>query len=221
MYLAYFDQVTTLHKLLQACHRLLVRTAERSGDVSGAVLEGAVASFGTAKTAAEKSHSVGHTDDFMKISLEMNGITDPSTTTSLSATPSPAFMMLDLDMLSRGDSAGIEVEDVVSKEERKEEMDSGSVGVFSETVLAFVRDHLVSKPLLMAIAAVDEERKGDGNGSVGGEQIQEGFLLLCEVRCCEVPNFYFYRRHGTRSSMCEGLIVGSCFSVLIVFHGLG
>ena len=49
-------------------------------------------------------------------------------------------------------------------------------GIFLENVLAFVRDHLVSKPLLMTVAASAER-----DGEPGGDGVQEGFLLLCEV----------------------------------------
>lgn len=56
-------------------------------------------------------------------------------------------------------------------------------GVFLEKVLAFVRDHLVSKPLLMTVAA-SAEREGEA----GGDGVQEGFLLLCEV------SVFYHRR---------------------------
>ena len=56
-----------------------------------------------------------------------------------------------------------------------------AMGNFLEEVLAFVRDHLVSRPLVMAVAAA-AERGANGKGESEDKIIQQGFLLLCEVR---------------------------------------
>lgn len=55
--------------------------------------------------------------------------------------------------------------------------DVGMVGKFVGNLLSFVKGHLISKPLVMAVAAAAEQ-EGHGNA----EGIQEGFLMLCEVR---------------------------------------
>lgn len=85
-----------------------------------------------------------------------------------------SFMTLDLKSLTKGEGSTVPMK---------------RPGPLIEKMLSFVRDHLVSKPLLMTVAAAAER------SDVEDEGVQEGFLLLCEVK--------------TRCHMC------TCSSLLI------
>lgn len=151
----------TLVGLVQACHRLSVNTAERFGDLSEQSLKDALECFGQEpRSAADKLY-------YLKLSLDQESTGGGSSTSPDSSLP--VFMTMDLQSLSEnfGD-AGVNAKNV-----------AGGMGIFVEQLLAFVRDHLVSRPLVMAVAAA-AERSADGKGE--DEGIQEGFLLLCEVR---------------------------------------
>eukprot|EP00752_Nemacystus_decipiens_P002133 g2034.t1 len=155
-------QVRTLVGLVQTCHRLSVSTAERSGKLSGQSLEDAVECF--AQDSGD--HEAGKVD-YLQLPLwqppEVIGATKNPRT--------PPFMMMDLGALSVAPGGG--------DAEGDKKVSSEVMGKFLEEVLAFVRDHLVSKPLLMAVAAA-AERGANGKGETEDEEIQEGFLLLCE-----------------------------------------
>ncbi|CAM9932769.1 unnamed protein product, partial [Ectocarpus sp. 13 AM-2016] len=152
-------QVRTLVGLVQACHRLSVSAAERSGSLSGQALDEAVECFVEHSAANEKGEDQSKAD-YLKLPLVQQ---EPARDKKAS---SPAFMTMDLRALCEEDSKhGAE----------KERMTEN----FLESVLSFVRDHLVSRPLVMAVAAA-AERGADGKGLSEDEGIQEGFLLLCE-----------------------------------------
>lgn len=148
--------------LVQACHRLSVSTAESSGKLSGHSLEDAVERF-----TQDSANDEAATADYLMLPLEQH---QEATGGSKSTPPPAAFMTMDLRALSGvpGDAEG-------TKEPEKTGM-----GGFLEEMLAFVRDHLVSRPLVMAVAAA-AERGANGKGESEDEGIQEGFLLLCEV----------------------------------------
>ncbi|CBJ49062.1 conserved unknown protein [Ectocarpus siliculosus] len=146
-------QVRTLVGLVQACHRLSVSAAERSGSLSGQALDEAVECFVEDSAASEKGEDQLKTD-YLQLPLVQQ---EPARDKKAS---SPAFMTMDLRALSEEDSKYM-------------------AGNFLELVLSFVRDHLVSRPLVMAVAAA-AERGADGKGLSEDEGIQEGFLLLCE-----------------------------------------
>lgn len=160
-------KVKTLVGLVQTCHRLSVSTAERSGKLSGQSLEDIVGCF--AQDSADDDEE-GRKVDYLQLSLEQS----QETTGNAKNTPAPAFMTMNLRALSGipgdGDAEGA-----------KEKAAREGMGSFLEELLAFVRDHLVSRPLLMAVTAA-AERGANGKGESRDEGIQEGFLLLCEVR---------------------------------------
>lgn len=152
----------TLVGLVQACHRLSVSAAERSGSLSGQALDEAVECFieDPAVTEGEAGRP-----DYLQLPLVQQ---EPAGNKKAS---SPVFMTMDLRALSEGSR----------KHDADADNEEGMAGSFLELVLSFVRDHLVSRPLVMAVAAA-AERGADGKGENGDEGIQEGFLLLCEVR---------------------------------------
>lgn len=153
--------------LVQTCHRLSVSTAERSGKLSGQSLKDAIDCFAQDLADGEEGKV-----DYLHLSLERPREAAGNTKN----TAAPAFMTMDLRSLSDvhvpGDAAG-------AKKKAAREGKGG--GKFLEEVLVFVRDHLVSRPLLMAVAAA-AERGANGKGEIEGAGIQEGFLLLCMVR---------------------------------------
>ncbi|CAM9175365.1 unnamed protein product [Ectocarpus sp. 12 AP-2014] len=153
-------QVRTLVGLVQACHRLSVSAAERSGSLSGQALDEVVECFVEDSAANEKGEDQSKAD-YLKLPLVQQ---EPARDKKAS---SPAFMTMDLRALCK--------EDGIHDAEKEE----GMTGIFLESVLSFVRDHLVSRPLVMAVAAA-AERGADGKGSSEDAGIQEGFLLLCE-----------------------------------------
>ncbi|CAM9381439.1 unnamed protein product [Ectocarpus fasciculatus] len=155
-------QVRTLVGLVQACHRLSVSAAERSGSISGQALDEAVECFVEDAAATAEGEDQVKTD-YLQLPLVQRELARDKKTSS------PAFMTMDLRALSEEDSKG----DINGENEK------GMVGIFLESVLSFVRDHLVSRPLVMAVAAA-AERGADGKGESEDEGIQEGFLLLCE-----------------------------------------
>ncbi|CAM9439904.1 unnamed protein product [Ectocarpus sp. 6 AP-2014] len=146
-------QVRTLVGLVQACHRMSVSAAERSGSLSGQALDEAVECFVGDAAANEKGEDQLKTDYLQLPLVQQEPARDKKAST-------PAFMTMDLRALSEEDSKHM-------------------AGNFLELVLSFVRDHLVSRPLVMAVAAA-AERGADGKGLSEDEGIQEGFLLLCE-----------------------------------------
>lgn len=108
--------------------------------------------------------------DYLKLPLDQSSTGDDQ---NVSPDPAaPAFMTMDLQALS---------EDSDADKAKTKHTAENVMGKFLEEILAFVRDHLVSRPLLMVVAAA-AERSADGKGE--DEGIQEGFLLLCEVRWC-------------------------------------
>lgn len=167
--------------LVQACHRLSVSNAERSGKLSGQSLEDAVDWF-TQDLANDEEGKV----DYLKLSLEQH----QEASGRAKNAPAPAFMTMDLRALSNvsGDANG------AKKKDQTEGM-----GNFLEKVLTFVRDHMASRPMLMAVAAA-AERGANKKGESEDEGIQEGFLLLCEVRLYVLNPVWFGGRAyiGTR-----------------------
>lgn len=135
--------------------------AERSVSLSGHALDQAVECFVKDSAANEKGEDQSKTDYLQLPLAQQEPVLDKKAS-------SPAFMTLDLRALA--------------EEDRKHdaEKEQGMAGKFLESVLSFVRDHLVSRPLVMAVAAA-AERGADGKGLSEDEGIQEGFLLLCEV----------------------------------------
>lgn len=117
--------------------------------------------------------SDGDQVDYLKLPLDQESTGDDKNASSGST--APAFMIMDLQALWE-DSGGNDAKTTGTAEK--------VMGNFLEEILTFVRDHLVSRPLLTVVAAA-AERSADGKGD--DEGIQEGFLLLCEVRscCCE------------------------------------
>lgn len=156
------SQVRTLVGLVQACHRLSVNSAERSGDLHGHPLEDAVESFG------QDLPSERDKLDYLKLPLKRKSTGGDNNASE--------FMTMDLQALSvdTGDDGTKDVDEVMGK--------------FLTGLLTFVRDHLMSRPLLMAVAAA-AERSADGKGE--DEGIQEGFLLLCEVGGAETRKLFF------------------------------
>lgn len=154
----------TLVGLVQTCHRLSVSTAERFGKLPGKSLEDAVEGF-----TQDSGNDAEGKMDYLKLSLGQH----QGATGNAKSAPALAFMTMDLRALSDvlGDADGGEKK--------------GRVGSFLEEVLEFVRDHLVSRPLLMAVAAAAERGANGKKGESVDEEIQEGFLLLCEVRVAQ------------------------------------
>ncbi|CAM9340670.1 unnamed protein product [Ectocarpus sp. 12 AP-2014] len=153
-------QVRTLVGLVQACHRLSVSAAERSGSLSGRALDEAVECF-VEDSAADETGEDPLKTDYLQLPLAQQ---EPARDKKASR---PAFMTMDLRALCEEDS------------KHDAEKKDGMTGIFLESVLSFVRDHLVSRPLVLAVAAA-AERGADGKGLSEDEGIQEGFLLLCE-----------------------------------------
>lgn len=145
------QQVFALVDLIQACHRLTVSAAECSGIISSQAVGDAVSSFSISVTS-------GHLkEDYLQLSLDAGQENDSP---NASPKPSCSFMTLDLRQVSASIS------------------ESGkNVRMFLENILSFVKEHLMSKPLVMAVAAAAEQE-----GHNDAEGIQEGFLMLCEVR---------------------------------------
>eukprot|EP00903_Cladosiphon_okamuranus_P012984 g12116.t2 len=158
-------QVRTLVGLLQTSHRLSVNTAERCGKLSGQSLKDAIGCF-----AQDSVHAEEGKVDYLQLSLEQPQ--EATATESTKTAPAPAFMTMDLRALSDvpGDAEGA-----------KKKAERAGMGKFLEGILAFVRNHLVSRPLVMAVAAAAERgANGMGERESQDEGIQEGFLLLCE-----------------------------------------
>lgn len=172
---------------MQACRRLSVFTAEKSGSLSGRSLEDALEQLSSATD--DGGGQVQEKDGgylSLDLSLDQTRAAAEEQAGGDTSKSSPgsknAFMTMDLRALAElseaevkksGGGGGGEVDRVAAITQ----------GVFLEKVLAFVRDHLVSKPLLMTVAA-SAEREGEA----GGDGVQEGFLLLCEV------SVFYYRR---------------------------
>ncbi|CAM9545090.1 unnamed protein product [Scytosiphon promiscuus] len=172
------SQVKTLVGLVQSCHRLSVNAAERSGDLSGQAREDAVECF------VEDGYPE---TDYMQLPLEQQRAAPPAGSGGgpVSRKPAASFMTVDLRALLPEVSAA---DTTAANEQRMDDDDDDDDSVrahrivlrsFLEETLAFVRDHLVSRPLLMAVAAA-AERGADARGQSEEEGIQEGFLLLCE-----------------------------------------
>lgn len=155
--------------LVQACHRLSVNTAQVSGIVSGQALDDAVESF-NAPDSEEGSSKV----DYMNLPLQERG--ELGGTRNTPGSNSRAFMAMELRGLAELSDAEAKASGG-DKAARAEKV----VGIFLEKILVFVREHLVSRPLLMTVAAAAERERG-GTGGKGGEGVQERFLFLCEVR---------------------------------------
>lgn len=144
--------------LVQACHRLSVHAASLSGNFSGQGLEDAIDAF-VNPDVEEETEDV----DYMNLPLGVQ----PKDEKKPSSGPCPTFMSIDLRALLSASKTG---DDVNLNE------------MFLEKTLSFVRDHLLSKPLLMAVAtAADRAERDPARSSEADEEVQEGFLLLCEV----------------------------------------
>lgn len=156
-----FSQVFALVDLIQACHRLTVSAAEHSGILSRQAVEDAVSSFSVSATSEHLKA------DYLQLDLDAGQKKDSS---NAPQKLSCSFMTLDLRQVFASLSESGE--------------DVRMVGIFVGTLLSFVKGHLMSKPLVMAVAAAAEQEGHDD-----AEGIQEGFLMLCEVRrtghgCC-------------------------------------
>lgn len=190
--------------LVQACHRLSVSTAERSGKLSGQSLEDCIECFAQDTTRDEEGKM-----DYLQLSLEQ-----PQEVSGTSKKlPSPAFMTMDLRALSDADVGG-DAEGAKKKQSGRVEVEF-EVGNFLEEVLGFVRDHLVSRPLLMAVAAT-AERGANGRGGSEDEGIQEGLILLCEV-CTSGGNMHMLQHSSTVQAPAGHLRSGGIFSPVTPF----
>lgn len=178
-----FKKVRTLVGLVQSCHRLCVNAAERSGDLSGQALDDAVECFGEGMTASlgRQDRALHKGADYLQLPLEQR-LSEASSGSDASK-PAAAFLTMDLRAFLHQSSPADA--SAAAREEMDEDENNDAIKVvvrnFLEETLAFVRDHLVSRPLLMAVAAA-AERGADSKGESEDEGIQEGFLLLCEVR---------------------------------------
>lgn len=168
------SQVRALVGLVQACRRLSVFSAEKSGSLTGSALEDALKQLSPAYNggggkAQEKEAG------YLNLKLSQTSADEETggdkTTASLGS--KNAFMTMDLKSLAELSEAE------VVKSGGDDRAVPIVLGIFLEMILAFVRDHLVSKPLLMTVAASAER-----DGEAGGDGVQEGFLLLCEVSIC-------------------------------------
>lgn len=178
------SQVRALVGLVQACRRLSVFTAEKSGSLSGSALEDALEQL----TPAAEDDGGGQVQEkeagYLNLSLDQTKAGEEQRADGDTSKSSPGlkntFMTMDLRAL--GELSNVEVVKKSNGGEGDVDRAASVVeGVFLETVLAFVRDHLVSKPLLMTVAASAER-----DGEAGGDGVQEGFLLLCEVSVCVI-----------------------------------
>lgn len=161
-------------KLVQACHRIIVRTAEEYKALRKHAFREAV----QAATSALGVEAVDMEDRTYEGFLRLDVRLDPKTLGPSEADDS--FMSLDLGTVwtslqrKKGDARGA----VTSRSS------SNSISLYLGTLLSFVKEHLVSKQLVGTIAIISEaeERAEESRKKDSAEGIQEGFLLLCEVR---------------------------------------
>lgn len=170
-------KVAMLFRLVQACHGLTAEAGLRSGDLSGSAVDDAVGCLPIISRGADNMSMILSLDPEAEVGQPF------------SQSSSPTFMALDLHALYEITDKPTEKKIKSGSRDRDENSnDTGSrpstLGPFLENILVFVREHLLSKPLLMAVATVEENRDGSEGCNVVGdpEKIQEGFLMLCEVR---------------------------------------